>query len=65
MDLVKTVGLRFIRAFVAGGVANMIAIIASNGSISSLKDGQMWFLSLGVAFITGGLMAIDKLLRTP
>lgn len=60
--LVKSIALRFLRAFVAGGLSTAVAVGATN--IQNLADMRAWGLSLVVAFITGGLMAIDKLMRS-
>lgn len=61
--MLLTVGKRFLRAFVAGGVSNMAAIVAVTHDVSNLKDLQAWVFTLAVAFVTGGLLALDKLTR--
>lgn len=62
--MLKSVALRFLRAFVAGGLANAVSLTVASHSVSSLKEMEVWIYSLAVGFVTGGLMAIDKLLRS-
>lgn len=62
--MTKTIVLRFIRGFLAGGVANLAAILAaSQFNVRSLADLQALAYAVGIAFVTGGLMALDKMLR--
>jgi hypothetical protein len=63
-EMIKTIALRFIRAFAAGSVASMVAILASaqlNADV--LKDPHTIIYSLLLGALSGGLQAIDKLLR--
>lgn len=60
----KAVALRFLRAFVSGALAQMLAIIASNHEvIATVTDFRVWLFTLCTAGIAGGLMALDKLVR--
>lgn len=63
--LVKSIILRFVRAFVAGAVAIMITIVPISGTWNELGT---WLSTLALAGIVGGisgvLMAIDKYLRS-
>lgn len=62
--MTKTIVLRFLRGFLAGGVANASAILAaSQFNVRSLADAQALAYVLGIAFVTGALMALDKMLR--
>jgi len=62
--MTKIILLRFLRGFIAGGVANLAAILAaSQFNVSSLADLQALSYAIGIAFVTGGLMALDKMLR--
>lgn len=62
--MTKTIVLRFLRGFVAGGIANLAAILAaSQFDLHSLADLQALAYLLGIAFLTGGIMALDKMLR--
>jgi hypothetical protein len=66
-ELVKSLLLRFVRAFVAGAVATMIAVVpvASN---SNWQDLKVWLSALALAGIVGGIngtiLAIDKYIRS-
>jgi hypothetical protein len=53
---------RFVRAFITGGVAQAV-IICSTSAPGTWEDFGRWLLVLLVAFLTGGIMALDKLLR--
>ena len=62
--MTKAVFLRFLRGAVAGGVANLAAIfVSSKFEVASLTDLQNLGYSLGIAFIGGAILAIDKMLR--
>jgi hypothetical protein len=54
---------RFIRGFVAGGLASVAAQLATNIVISNIADLKKLGISLAVAFISGGILAIEKALR--
>ena len=58
------VGKRFARAFVLGGMAQVVVMIGSGTiTVETWSDVGRWTAILAVAFITGGLMALDKALR--
>jgi hypothetical protein len=56
---------RFLRGFVAGGVASAIAVVPNDGM--NLDDATAWLFRLILAAltggITGGLLALDKYFR--
>ena len=59
-----TIVKRFVRAFLAGSIASMLAILASGQfDPSVLKDPTSLIYSLVLGALTGGLQALDKLLR--
>lgn len=64
-DLIKAVGLRFIRGAVTSGVAAMVVITPIG--IQNFDELEAWLWSLALAAIvggiSGGLLAVDKLLR--
>ena len=64
-ELVKSLILRFIRAFVAGAVSTMIIVVPLTGTWNELGS---WLSSLALAGIIGGisgiLQALDKYLRS-
>jgi hypothetical protein len=65
-DIIKSIILRFIRAFVAGAVATMIIIVPL--SSGRWEDLGTWLSSLALAGIIGGisgvLQATDKWIRS-
>ena len=54
---------RFIRGFLAAGIASVTASLAAGVTVTSLEDLKKLGLSLAVAFISGGLLSADKLIR--
>lgn len=54
---------RFLRGFLAAGIASVSATLAAGVTVTSLEDLKKLGLSLAVAFISGGLLSIDKLVR--
>lgn len=55
---------RFIRAFISGGVAQIVIMLTAGGvPVDSWSDLNHWLIVLTVAFVTGGILAIDKILR--
>lgn len=59
----KSVFKRFLKGFVASGIASVVLILSSGVTINSLEDLKQLIVVLFVAFFTGGLMAIEKTLR--
>lgn len=57
------VAKRFGRAFVGGGIAQVAAVLVLQPPAFDLASLQSWLVMLVVSFVTGGLMALDKLLR--
>ena len=51
---------RFIKAFLSGGLASAVVLLGTPPG----EDMNKWILGLAFAFITGGIMAIEKLLQT-
>lgn len=45
-----------------GGVSSLVLALAQTPSLNTLADLKTWLLALGVAFVTGGLMALEKAL---
>jgi hypothetical protein len=63
-ELIKTIALRFIRAFVAGSIASMLAIISTaQFNPEVIKDPYTFIYSLMLGALSGGLQAVDKLYR--
>ena len=62
-ETLKRVARRFARAFVAGGVASVATFIAAGTPVTEFKDINNLAFPLFMAFLSGGIMALDKLLR--
>jgi len=59
-SLAFRVFLRYLRVFVAGGIATMATVVISG---YSLNDFKTYLVALLSGFISGGLAALDKALR--
>jgi len=59
-SLAFRVFLRYLRVFVAGGIATMATVVISG---YSLNDFKTYLIALLSGFISGGLAALDKALR--
>jgi hypothetical protein len=59
----KSIFKRFLKGFIASGVATSLLVLSSGVVINSLEDLKQFIVSLFVAFLTGGLMAVEKGLR--
>jgi hypothetical protein len=57
---------RFLRGALAGAVSNMVVLCGL--TINSLGDLKTWGINLGVALVvgamSGGILALDKFLRS-
>ncbi|MFH1739486.1 MAG: hypothetical protein ABIH23_10810 [bacterium] len=63
-EFIGAVVRRFLRAFLAGGVAQAVLIMSTQPlTFDNLADMKKLILVLAVGFVTGGAMAVDKLLR--
>ena len=63
-DFMKAVAIRFVKAFVAGGLAQLGAqLTITPAGFGSLAETKTWAAALAAAFLTGGLMAVNKLMR--
>ncbi len=60
-NLAKRVFLRFARAFVSGSITGLLAVAPLSGY--SIMEAKAWGLALVAGAITGGLMALDKVVR--
>lgn len=54
---------RFVRGFIAGGLAAVVEAIGAGITIRDTNDLKAMGFILSYAFITGGILAIDKLIR--
>lgn len=62
-DFLIAVAKRFGRAFVGGGIAQVAAVLVVRPPAFDLASLQSWLVMLIVSFVTGGLLALDKLVR--
>lgn len=56
-------GIRFVRAFVAGGAASVLALLMAGVPFKEFAEIRNLALPLAIAFLNGGLMGLDKLYR--
>lgn len=60
--MMKSAVIRFLKGFVAGGIAQVILIINAGLTISSIVDVKAVLTAVVVGFLTGGLLAMQKML---
>lgn len=63
MNKYKSVALRFLKGFVAAGLASVGAFLAAGVTIKSVEDLKALLIPLAIAFVTGGLLSIEKLVN--
>jgi hypothetical protein len=58
----KVIFRRFIKSFLAGGFAGLTIMLSQNPNpaISNLVELKTWGITLGYAFLVGGIMALEK-----
>lgn len=56
---------RFLKGFLAGGIAQVALIVGPGLHFSTLADFKAILTSVVFGFIVGGLLAIEKMLQTP
>ena len=58
--LTKRLVLRFARVFAGGGLAALSVQLIVTPELATFSDLGTWFTALGVAFIAGGIVALEK-----
>jgi len=58
----KSTIIRFLKGFAAGGIAQVILIINAGLTISNIADMKAVLTAVVVGFLTGGLLAMQKML---
>jgi len=58
----KSVFNRFLKAFLAGGLASIGALISAGVSFSTTQELKNFIVVLIGAFLSGGIMALEKYL---
>lgn len=56
----QAIAVRFLKGFVAGGIASMVGLLQGGVTVTSLVDLRNLGAALLVAFVTGGLLAVQK-----
>lgn len=54
---------RFAKGFIAGGLAQVVLVMSTGVTVHNLNDLGTIFAALAAGFITGGLMAIEKMMN--
>lgn len=54
---------RFLRGFISGGIGAVAALLGTGVTVATFEDLKQLGVALAAAFVSGGLLAIDKLLR--
>lgn len=63
MTKTQSVIRRFIKGFIAGGLASTSMVLAGGITLTSIEDIKSLSYSLILAFITGGILALEKMLN--
>lgn len=63
MTQFRSVVTRFGKAFIYGGLASVLAQLAIVPTLATLEDLKTWGTALLFAFLTGGIMALEKALN--
>lgn len=58
-----TIIKRFGRAFVSGGLGALVVALSTSPGLATLGDLKVWLTTLAIAFLAGGISALDKLAR--
>jgi hypothetical protein len=56
---------RFLKGFLAGGLAQVVLIVGPGLHFATLADIRAIVTSLVFGFIVGGMLAVEKMLQTP
>jgi len=63
MEQVKRISMRFLRGFIAGGMASIATFLSAGINVTSEEGVKALLFALGTSFVAGGLLALDKLVR--
>lgn len=61
--MLKSVIKRFFKGFVSGGIAYAVISLNTGMTVSSFNDLKTLAITVGIAFVTGGLLAVEKALN--
>lgn len=60
MNFSQAVAVRFLKGFVSGGLASVTVLLATGFSIKSLSDIKHFGVLVLGAFVSGGLLGLQK-----
>jgi hypothetical protein len=63
MLMLTVAAKRFVRAFVAGAVAQLAVILQATNVDTILNDPRAWLTAAVFGCMTGGILAAEKILR--
>jgi hypothetical protein len=61
MTKFQAVAARFAKGFIAGGLSSVAALLVTGVSLSTMGDWANFGFALLTAFLTGGLLGVQKL----
>lgn len=60
--MIKSAINRFVKGFLAGGIAQVVLIINAGITINSIVDIKVIVTAIFIGFLTGGLLAVQKMI---
>lgn len=60
--MIKSAINRFAKGFLAGGIAQVVLIINAGTTINSIADIKAITTAVFIGFLTGGLLAVQKMI---
>lgn len=63
LEIFKAGLKRFGKGFVAGGIAQVALIVGAGFQFHNLEDLRTWGTAILFGFLTGGLLAVEKMLN--
>lgn len=54
---------RFAKGFIASGLASAAVLLLNGATIQSIDDLKKFSLSLAIAFVTGGILGVEKMVN--
>lgn len=61
LDRVRAGLRRFVKGFIAGGLSSVVLIVGAGFQFHNLEDLKTYGTALTFAFLTGGLLAVEKM----
>lgn len=63
MEQTKRIAMRFLRGFLAGGLASVATFLSAGVNVTDIEGIKALSFALGTSFVAGGILALDKLVR--